>query len=118
MEERRHIIDISRPPKDFLVLNEFKKLQARLKGPNGLEYKNIKIEKGLEYTKEYPDYALRYNTDVVFHNEQIGLSQNSSTQPRLIMPKIFEHPDKVKNKYSHRLLVTSVNKIIMAYAND
>ena len=67
-EDMRYIIDISRPDDSTNILEEFSnKLNARLKTPDGTEYKPLKIDGGLDYTKEYPDMSLRWNTQIVYH---------------------------------------------------
>ena len=46
------------------LLAKFGGLEARLKQKDGsgFAYKSIKIEGGFDYTKEYPEIALKYNT--------------------------------------------------------
>ena len=73
IDELRHIIDVS--THDFKTDEEFMatfhSLEARLKNKDSptFSYKPLTLSKGLEYTKEYPDIALKLNRHIVFHRK-------------------------------------------------
>ena len=85
----RHIIDVSRPPPDFKIIERFSKLEARLKQKDGsFAYKSIKIDGGFDYTKEYPELALKYNTQIVFHQTNQDKKDPKISKRHLIIPPV------------------------------
>ena len=118
IDNLRHIIDVSRPPADLKIIERFSKLEARLKQKDGsFAYKSIKIDGGFEYTKEYPEIALKFNTEIVFHHTMPG-DKNPKSKRHPILPKVWEHPKKMKGKHTIHTLVASITKILTVYTNE
>ena len=77
IEQLRHIIDVSRTgiEDEKQLIELFYGIEARLKNkdsPEGYSYKTLSLGKGLDYLKEYPDIAVKYNRHVVFHRAQLN----------------------------------------------
>ena len=90
-EELRYIIDVSRPESFKVVMDFFAQLYARLKNKDGsgFSYKPLNLKNGLDYTKEYPELALKLNVNIVFHPYDIDYCNSEKI---LILPKVHEHP--------------------------
>ena len=96
-------------------------MEARLKQKDGsFAYKSIKIDGGLEYTKEYPEIALKFNTCIVFHKTMQGTKSptTAATSEIQILPPVWEHPKKYRGKYTIKSLVASITKILKAFTDE
>ena len=118
LDSLKYIIDISRPPPDLQIIDTFHKLEARLKQKDGsFAYKSIKIDGGFDYTKEYPEIALMFNTHIVFHKTLQDVKNPNKINRQPILPLVWEHPTKTKGKYSIKTLVASITKILTVFAD-
>ena len=91
--ELRYIIDVSRPDSEEELNEFFQTVQPKLfiKATNTHSYKQLNLKNGLDYSKDYPELALKLNKNIVLHRERID---DPSSKQILILPKVWEHPIK------------------------
>lgn len=61
-----HLIDIGRPSKTTEeMLDDFRKLQVNVGKDGKANYRAVKVDHGLDYTREFPEIALKYVDQIV-----------------------------------------------------
>ena len=70
----------------------------------------------MDYTKEYPELALKYNTQIVFHQTNQDKKDPKISKRHLIIPPVWEHPKKTE--YTIKTLVASITNILTVLTDE
>lgn len=72
----------------------------------------------MDYTKEYPEVAIKYNDQLVFHKIGPDNINTGIINPILILPRVWEHPKSIRERYTMQTLVAAIKKILVVHANE